>query len=72
MKVPKFHAGEEFSDLNMLTKLLTHPGKTSASAPSIEAIGHAMCVCVCLCVSVCLCMLFSILLFDGEAYIKLI
>lgn len=41
IKVPKLNEGEHFDDLNMLTKLLTLPGKSSAKAPSIQLIGES-------------------------------
>ncbi|ESO07604.1 hypothetical protein HELRODRAFT_190991, partial [Helobdella robusta] len=38
IKVPKANPGEEFLDLDLLTKLLTVRGKTEAKPPSIEII----------------------------------
>lgn len=37
-KIPKQNSGEVFEGLDMLTKLLTPPGETSAESPAIEVI----------------------------------
>lgn len=39
IKVPKQVPGEEFEGLDMITKLLTPKGQTSAKQPLIEVIG---------------------------------
>ncbi|PVD38054.1 hypothetical protein C0Q70_00664 [Pomacea canaliculata] len=42
-KIPKLNSGEDFEGLDMLTKLLTPPGETSAKRPTIEVHGESNC-----------------------------